>query len=308
MSFFSFFFFLPLYSVEFDAIMKKIFVFILLIVPGLYAKSQDRLKPGAIYNQGQEIFAPMVGYKGIVPNGWFGTLPQEEEVFLLIPNGNANGYMFISARQVPINELKQNWIHDFSVTDEIVISIKGEPKISGNKMWADFEVTGSREPFVGYAEAIEGGYSWTVVMILLSPVSKFQEYKNNFDQLVASSVIQEPSLGSIYGDFDWQEFLKNKYLMSYLSSTQYKEQNEVWLCADGSFRSKIKARGLLKVENSAYKGNKRGSWTAEGIGEKGKIFLNFSKNAPVVLDMEIKDDKIFINGGRFFALENNQCK
>jgi len=288
--------------------MKKILVFILLIVPGLYAQSQDRLKPGAIYDQGQEIFAPMVGYKGVVPNGWFGTLPQEEEVFLLIPNGNANGYMFISARQVPINQLKDSWMYDFSVTDEIVISIKGEPKISGNKMWADFVVTGSREPFVGYAEAIEGGYGWTVVMILLSPVSKYEGYKNNFDQLVASSVLQEPTIGSKYGDFNWAEFLKNKYLMSYLSEIQYKEQDEIWLCPDGTFRSKIKSKGRLVTEKSPYKGSRKGSWTAEGIGEIGKLNLITSKDESVTLQMEIKDDKIFINGGRFFALENNQCK
>ena len=175
-------------------------------------------------------------------------------------------------------------------------------------MTAEFDVIGSREPFVGYAVAIDGGHGWTMSLSLLSPVNQYDTYRKNFDQLVASSTVEEPSIGSIYGDFNWPEFLKNKYLMSYLSSTQYREQNEVWLCGDGTFRSKIKTKGMLKVDKSAYKGKKKGTWMAEGIGEKGKLHLYFTKNDDVVLDMEIKDDKIFVNGGRFFALENTDCK
>lgn len=270
--------------------------------------SQNRLKPGSVYDQGQEIYAPVIGYKGVVPNGWFGTLPQEEEVFLMIPQGNTNGFMFINANHMTLGELQKEWDYDLSLTDEIVISIKGKPIVNGNRMHAEFDVTGSMEPFVGYATAIDGGHGWTISISLLAPVNQYEGYRKNFDQLIASSVMEEPSLGSIYADFKWPEFLKNKYLMSYLSSTQYKEQNEVWLCADGSFRSKIKTKGMLKVENSAYKGKKKGTWMAEGIGEKGKLHLYFTKNDDVILDMEIKDDKIFVNGGRFFALENNECK
>lgn len=288
--------------------MRKIPIFIALSLIVFTTFSQDRLKPGSIYEQGQEIFAPLVGYKGVIPEGWFGTLPQEEEVFLMIPNGNTNGFMFINANHMSMSELKKDWVHDLSLTDEIVISIKGEPKVEGNIMNGEFDVTGSQEPYVGFAHAIDGGHGWTITLVLLSPVSQYEQYSKNFDQLIASSAVQEPSIGSIYGDFNWPEFLKNKYLMSYLSSTQYKEQNEVWLCADGSFRSKIKTKGMLKVENSAYKGKKKGTWMAEGVGEKGKLHLYFTKNDAVELDMEIKDDKIFINGGRFFALENNDCK
>lgn len=288
--------------------MKKICIFPILFFISFFSLSQDRLKPGAIYQQGEEIYAPMVGYKGVVPNGWFGTLPQEEEVFLMIPNGNTNGFMFINAHHIGLSTLKEAWQKDFSVTDEIVVSVKGEATIKDNRMTADIEVTGAREEFKGYAVAIEGGYDWTIAMLLLSPVNKYEEYKKNFDQLLASSVVQEPSIGSIYGDFNWAEFLKNKYLMSYLSSTQYKEQDEIWLCSDGTFRSKIKSKGRLVTEKSPYKGSRKGTWSAEGIGEKGKLMISTSKNEAVALEMEIKDDKIFINGGRFFAMENNDCR
>jgi hypothetical protein len=288
--------------------MKSIYSIVALTLIYFSTSAQDRLKPGLIYEQGQEIFAPMVGYKGVVPNGWFGTLTQEEEVFLMIPNGNTEGYMFINANPMNINQLRKEWGHDLSLTDELVISLKGEPSINGNRMTGEFEVTGSRTPYKGYAVAIDGGHGWTLTMSLLAPSEKFEQYIDNFNQLVASSQVVEPSIGSVYGDFDWAEFLKDKYLMSYLSTTQYKEQDEIWLCGDGTFRSKIKSKGKLVMEKSPYKGNRKGTWTAEGIGEKGKLMIATSRNEAVTLEMEIKDDKIFINGGRFFALENNQCK
>lgn len=288
--------------------MKPVFLLIVSFLVMYSSVAQDRLKPGAIYEQGQEIYAPMVGYRGVIPDGWFGTLPQEEEVFLMIPNGNADGYMFINANPMELSQLRKEWNNHLSLTDALVISLDGEPAIDGNRMTGNFEVTGSRVPYIGYAVAIDGGYGWTLTLSLLCPVEKYDDFKKNFDQLITSSIVEEPSIGTMYGDFNWPEFLKNKYLMSYLSSTQYKEQDEIWLCGDGTFRSKIKSKGKLVTEKSPYKGNKKGTWTAEGIGEEGKLYLSLSKDGDVTLELEIKDDKIFVNGGRFFALENTECK
>ncbi len=288
--------------------MKLLITILLTAITILNLQAQDRLKPGAIYEQGDEIYAPRVGYKGVIPNGWFGTLPQEEEVFLLIPVGNAEGYMFINANPMDLKQLREEWDNALSLTDELVVTLKGEPKIEGNTMTGDFDVIGSQKPYKAHTVAIDGGYGWTLSIALLSPVERFDDFKESFDELVASSVVQEPSLGSVYGDFDWAEFLQNKYLMSYMSSTYIQEQDELWLCSDGSFRSKIKSKGKLVVDKSPYKGKRKGTWIAEGIGEAGKLMLTSSRGESVSLVMEIKDDKIFINGNRFFALEYNECK
>ncbi len=288
--------------------MKHLLSIVALVAIAAVANGQDRLKKGAIYQQGEAIYAPMVGYKGVVPTGWFGTIPQGEEYFLMIPNSNTTGYMFVNANKQSLTQLSAMWKTSFALTDNIIITIKGEPKISGNSMTADFTVSGAREPAVGYAHAIEGGHGWTIVMILLSPVSKNTEFKSNFDELVNSSSVEAPSITTVHGDWNWAEYMKSKYLMSYMSESGYTEQNEIWLCPDGTFRSKIMSKGALKLESSDYRGRKNGTWTADGIGEKGSLSLTFEKKPPVTIELEIKDDKIFLNGGRFFALENRDCK
>ncbi len=291
-----------------SAMKKAVFVILISSLFTGRAISQERLKPGAIYQAGDEIYAPMVGYRGVIPDGWFGTLPQGEEVFLLLPAGNKEGYMFINANEIPLSQLEEQWHEKLQVTDEISISLKGKPLVKDNRMMGDFTASGTREPFKGYAVAIDGGHGWTITLALLAPVDVFVNYKKNFDQLVASSELSEPAIGTVYGDFDWAEFLNNKYLMSIAVDGRYKEQNEIWLCADGTFKSKIKSKGFGTAGKSPYRGKKKGTWTAEGIGEKGKLKLNFDKVGPAKLDLEIKDDKIFINGGRFFALQYDDCK
>jgi hypothetical protein len=272
------------------------------------ATAQERLKPGAIYEQGEEIFAPVVGFKGIIPQGWFGTLPQEEEVFLLIPVGNAEGYMFINANPTDLSQLMQSWSNPFSLTDDLVITLSGKPLIEGNRMTGDFVVTGSQKPYAAHVVATDGGFGWTISIALLCPEESFSKFKTNFDQLVANSKIEKPSLGSRYDDFDWPEFLKGKYLTSYISAAHYQQQDELWLCPSGDFRSKIKSKGRLVVEKSPYNGKRKGTWSASGTGTQGVLNLTTAKGEAVSLDMEIKDDKIFINGGRFFALQHNDCK
>ena len=248
--------------------MKSAFLLIVSFLVMSSSFAQDRLKPGAIYEQGQEIYAPMVGYRGVVPDGWFGTLPQEEEVFLMIPNGNADGYIFINANPMDLSQLRKEWNNDLSLTDALVISLDGEPAIDGNRMTGNFEVTGSRVPYIGYAVAIDGGYGWTLTLSLLCPVDKYDDFKKNFNQLITSSIVEEPSIGTMYGDFNWPEFLKDKYLMSYLSSTQYKEQNEIWLCGDGTFKSKIKTKVCSKLKTAPTKAERREPGWQKVLGKK----------------------------------------
>ena len=128
--------------------MKHILSIVAFVAIVAIAHGQDRLKRGAIYQQGEAIYAPMVGYKGVVPTGWFGTIPQNEEYFLMIPNSNTTGYMFVNANKQNLTQLAGMWKTSFALTDNIIITIKGEPKISGNIMTADFTVSGAREPAV----------------------------------------------------------------------------------------------------------------------------------------------------------------
>jgi len=288
--------------------MKKGLVLLTVCSFFLTARSQERLQPGKIYNAGTPIYAPLVGLKARVPEGWFGTLPQGEEVFLLIPTTSQTGYMFINAHKQPLSDFPERWKQTFSLTDAITITLKDEPQIKDGKLCAEFDVMGTAEPAVAYAEALPGKEGFTIVFILLSPLKDYESFRKDFSVLVNSAALEEPTIGDKYGDLVWGAFLQNKHLMSYISAGHQREKNEVWLCVDGTFRSKIKAGKLASELKRQYRGTNKGTWRAEGTGKNGQLYLTFNSKEPLTLEMEISDDKIFLNGSRYFILENTTCK
>jgi hypothetical protein len=280
-------------------------VFLLIIVIDCIA--QERLSPGKLYDQGEEIVAPRIGFQARIPAGWFGTLPQGEEVFLLLPRGNRQGYMFINAHNAPLHELKERWSRIFSLTETITVSMQGDARLEGNTLEAELEVKGTQIPYKGQAKAVDGGQGFVISFILLAPAEMYGEYSDNFHELASSCTFSSPRKGSVYQDFNWVEFLQQIYLVSWISSAQYKEQNHIWFCPDGTFKTKIKSSGFVR-EKGPYKGRNKGIWSVEGTGPKGSLTFNFDKKPPLTVHIEIRDDKIFLNGERFYGLENDQCK
>ena len=121
----------------------------------------------------------------------------------------------------------------------------------------------------------------------------------------------EPSLEDIFSDFDWKDFLQNKYGVTYESYQGYKKENHVWFCDDGTFRTQLNRKGkLARSERGDYSGKNSGNWTVEGIGAEGHLTLSFSKKnlEPVEVNLFIEENKIYMNGERYFLMDNQDCK
>src|SRR5688572_22764835 len=63
----------------------RLFTIILLavITTSVYAQKKKRIQPGKMYAAGDTLYAPRFGFTTTVPAGWQGSLPRENEVFLL---------------------------------------------------------------------------------------------------------------------------------------------------------------------------------------------------------------------------------
>jgi hypothetical protein len=119
---------------------------------------------------------------------------------------------------------------------------------------------------------------------------------------------EEPKEVDPYMDFDWQEFLGGKYMASYERLQGSKKNSEVWLCSDGTFKSKLKRKGVFAGTASEYMGNKKGTWRAGEVGSNSTLTLEFKNLPPVTLDIYIEEEKIFVNGTRFFFMQDDICK
>jgi hypothetical protein len=123
-----------------------------------------------------------------------------------------------------------------------------------------------------------------------------------------NTIFVEPSLKSIYDNFNWKEFLSGKYLANFDFVPGSKSENEIWLCPGGTFRSKIVRKGLLKDEAKKFQGKKKGTWETSSIGANGILTLQVDKIGAVNIDLGIDNDRVYLNGNRFFAMFTDDCK
>jgi hypothetical protein len=162
--------------------------------------------------------------------------------------------------------------------------------------------------FKGYIESKCGEFGTCISFLLTSPPQFYEKLKPGLIELSDNTSMVKPSKESIYEDFDWNTFLSGKYVANFDYVPGAKSENELWLCPDGSFRSKLKRTGLLKEDAKAYQGKKSGTWSTKSVGKTGVLTITIAKMAPVQLDLLIDQDRIFINGKRYFAMLTDVCK
>ncbi len=285
---------------------KITFCFAIMMVGILhFAPAQNRLHSGIFYHPGDTIYAPMYGIEAQIPEGWHGLLPQGSELFLLTSAKDEDSRVFIRASENSYENLKNSWKNGLELADNLKVVVKEDIKYRGGVMYANVDVEGElARNYKTYVEARCGNYGKCVSFLLQAEAGIFEELKKEMMAMVDRVELKEPGMANIYEDFDWHEFMTGKYLMAY-DQKNYKSNyntNELWLYADGQFKSRVERKGLVDEKKGEYWGKNKGSWEIEGTGQEGKLILNFKKHEPLHIDLLIEEDKVFLNEQRYFVM------
>lgn len=276
------------------------------------AQSKKRLQPGKLYEPGQKIYAPRFGFESAVPAGWNGTLPRESEIFLLTPQTiNVGGEIFTFASAgSDLESIRAAWLKGTNLSETIIIKAKDNVTVNGDMISAEVisEGQGVNKGYKGYAIARCGPFGHCITSLGIGPVQFFDQIKTAVTSVMTSAAFSQPSNVSVYVDFDWKEFLTGKQLVTFAAMEKGSKENTVHLCPDGTFTASFDKTGIFKEQNAQYKGKQSGTWTAEGVGEQGKLNLKFKKLPEAEIVLTIKDEQISANGERYFAAESDKCK
>lgn len=290
--------------------MKKfieVSLIVILFIPwSLHA--QDRLKSGKMYEPGEDIYAPTYGIKTKVPDGWTGMVPMDTEIFLLMPMSNVDGEMYVFADTANYDIIKTRWLEGLELGNGNVLKSDGNIFQRGDAIASNVILEQKTTDHKGYIEAKCGEYGRCIGIFLISAPQFFEDLKKDLMAFTDDIHFVEPSDKGFYDDFNWKEFLSGRYLASYEYAPGAKSENEIWLCPDGSFRTKLKRSGDLKAQASQFQGKKKGTWETSSIGETGILVLNFKKEGKVEIPLQIDDDRIFLNGRRHFVMFTDECK
>ncbi|WP_254164472.1 hypothetical protein [Chryseosolibacter histidini] len=276
---------------------------------------KKRLQPGKLYESGEVIYAPFYGFSSTVPANWKGTLPIDMEIFLLLPDTTGicgEIYTFASEKN-DLSSLQKHWLRGVSFSPSIKvratdITLENDMIMAEVVPEGDAVNTGNK----GFAMARCGPFGYCITCLAIGPVQCYDEMKMAVENFMRKALFTQPSDVSIYVDFNWKEFLSNKSLITFSmieqSSGSGSKENTFNLCGDGTFNGQIKKKGSMKQLNASYKGYQSGSWSTESIGETGVLKLAFKKLPAAELQMSIKDDRIYVNGERYFVAESAKCK
>jgi hypothetical protein len=271
----------------------------------------NRIRPGTMYYQGDTVKSPRLGVTSIIPEGWEGVLPRDTEVFLLMSN-TVNGEIYVAVNE---NTDKAGqitrWKEGMDLDDGLRLMPDGEITSRGDVLCGPAKVTGNKgitgNKFYLEAKCSPSGFCLSY-MLMTSDAASFEKVKKAMQLFVDNTSFRKPSTESPFAHFDWNKFLSGKVLLNIDYEQTSKREDEVNFCADGNFTSKITRKGVFKEQAKDYKGNKKGTWKVESKGDKASLTFSFEKLAPVTVNMEIRDENIYVNGKRYFIGSSETCK
>lgn len=291
------------------------FLCLLLIAVSFQSSAQKkkvRLQPGKMYEPGETLYAPRFGFIAKVPEGWEGILPRESEVFLLTTTTATYGEIFVFGREhSDLTTLKTTWLKGVDLNE--TIRIKAINPVESNGMLSS-EIIAEGEYMnkgnKGFVVARCSPSGPCVITLMIAPIQFYESVKNTVTEFMRNSTLEAPSNISPYADFDWQDFLSNKVLVTFASAEGGSKESMIHLCKDGSFSATIKKKGFFKEQNPAYKGNMEGQWSIKGDGEKATVQFIFTNKslAPIEILITIQEEKILIGGERYFVGKSDTCK
>ena len=289
-----------------------IIALLLLVLPfSLTAQvRKERLQPGRIYGAGETLYAPRLGFTAQVPQGWAGTMPRENEVFLLVSVIGIPGEIYVFGRmEGDLSAISEAWKKGGDLDNNIRL-VASDPRIENGMLLSEVVAEGPAlvKKNKGFAASRCGDSGPCISVLAVAPGEWIDAVAATARDFLEKSSFEAPSLASPYADFDWRNFLSGKLMIAYTVAQGGTRENQVHLCGDGTFSARLSKTGWMRQTNN-YRGNQRGTWTAQGIGETGLLRLDFNnkKLAPVELKLFIEDEKVYVNDERYFASQSDRC-
>lgn len=287
----------------------KSFLLVAFVLVSILSFGQKRIMHGEVYNPGEEIYTPTLGFKAKVPQGWMGTLPQGSTLFLLSSLKGLDASIYLLGDTTNFEQMKAGWIMGLELEEGRSLKSDGNFVIKEDLLTSGVILTGTDQNVTkGFIAARCGKFGRCVSALLICEKKCLSEMEKSVDEFLESVVFVNPVITKPYTGFDWKQFLTNKKLMHYENKLGTKSENEVFLCQDGTFMSKLKRTGVVKGNIGKYKGKHKGTWSTSSFGATGVLTLNFNKLPAVQVDLLIKEEQIYLNDKRHVALAAAMCK
>jgi hypothetical protein len=255
-----------------------------------------------------------------IPQGWKG---QGGDGSVILGSDNIPGIVLITSHSYSVEDLKreaQKGIYDENGT---VLSLGGPlENISENALGGTFTGTLEWQPAKAYVLGVANPYHSPGISIMAVTLSNMytEEHEKVCKQIYNSLIIKEVDRSKELGE--WNKWLSNvrlTYMDSHYSSSYtdggisagYSSDTKIDLCSAGYFKFNSNSNTTFSGDGVSGYGVDQdagdGRWKIV-IGASGEpsLILNFQNGEQYVYKLEYYDEKLFLNGDRFFRTTSGE--
>ncbi|MEM7364103.1 MAG: hypothetical protein AAF525_08755 [Pseudomonadota bacterium] len=286
----------------------------------------ETLQPGKLYPGGTQIDVPDLGIAITLPTGWKGLLPAGAAAFIMESDAT-QANLFLIGDRMTAEQLRQTMAGPIPLDTGVTITPSGNVQDVEGWMQADYVVAGQPQ-LKARIKAQTGTSGIAFAIIAIGDDARIKDALTGAD-LVARSVtfsepIQPPVPQGLGGN--WQDYMKGRYVVRLYTGSGYYEEEHIWLCSDGSFFRSTGSGGFGGGASGAFGGKGQGAWRAEGeLAGQGRLVLAYgattsqndtsfgswqTSSGPSELQylLELADDKLYLDGKRWFRDGNERCR
>lgn len=271
----------------------------------------DRISPGVMYYAGDTVRSIRLGLYAIIPPGWKGVLPRDTDVVVLVPEQNSSATIYAVLNQnMTLAQQKISMEQGFELSEGLTMSPDGPVTQRGNDVIvANAKLSGTKANKAAkfYVASKCNPVGYCLAFVASADAADFSKAQTALQSLVDHMVFEDMSHISPFARFDWKQFLSNKILLRFRRDASGKQEDELNLCQDGTFRARITRSGGFDLPKE-YEGKNSGQWSVTSDNDKATITLTFKKLKSITLQLQAKDEEIYVNGNRYFVGESETCK
>lgn len=267
------------------------------------------IEPGVRYDAGTRVGVAALGTSFVIPTDWIGTLPPGAEAFVLGSEVTPGLVLVTGDEADSVEAVKLLFSDPLPMQDGVVLLPQGAPVVEERHVSQSYSATGGGQSLVGQARAVVGDEGVVVAFVALGPAERADEYRALVGALagsvrfVAPVIVSPPATGSAV---DWDALVRGRKLHYIYSDTGFTDEDQIDLCADGTFAKRGGGGGFgggTPGASGAWQHSGGGTWSISG----NVLRLHYSNGEEGSYTLSYENEKLYLDGSRYFRVETDSC-
>ncbi len=235
---------------------------------------------GQNYAAGTRVGDAESGVSFIVADGWSAALSQDGAMLQLTVPGNDDVLSLALVGEISMAQAQQTLGNPIDLGDGFSLQPSGSPRTDGSQVEADYSVSGTQNPLLGFVQVTVGSHGQGLTMVGLATEAQLDRVRSDIRTMGASARFDEPGAttgGGGTGDATFEADFVGTRHTRFVDESGYNEEEIITLCAGHRMTYNWTSSSSGGGTTLAYFRRGSGTWYAAGSGLTGTLVITFEQ-------------------------------